>query len=63
MRLTGLLGALHVDPALARAVEAARDGHTAVLDIAAPVGARPAAVAALAAQRPLLAVTATGRAA
>ena len=63
MSLTGLLHALSADPGLARAVEAARAGDTAVLDIAAPPGARPAAVAALAAQRPLLAVTPTGRAA
>jgi transcription-repair coupling factor (superfamily II helicase) len=69
MSLTGLLAALREDPALARAAEAARAGDVPLLDLAAPAGARPAAIAALAgdeplgAGRPVLAVTATERAA
>ncbi|SDQ68504.1 transcription-repair coupling factor [Quadrisphaera sp. DSM 44207] len=70
MLLTGVLTALSEDAALRRAVEAARAGDVALLDLAAPPGARPAALAALAgpgetdrpgAERPVLAVTATGR--
>jgi transcription-repair coupling factor (superfamily II helicase) len=65
--LTGVLTALREDGAVARAVEAARDGDVALLDVTVPAGARPALVAALAGQgaadagRPVLAVTATGR--
>ncbi|PPK97233.1 transcription-repair coupling factor (superfamily II helicase) [Kineococcus xinjiangensis] len=61
MSLTGLLALLRRDPGLAAAVEAAREGATAALDVVAPLGARPAVLAALAAERPLLVVTATGR--
>ncbi|MFP5334076.1 MAG: transcription-repair coupling factor, partial [Actinomycetes bacterium] len=69
MPLSGVLAALRDDPALARAVEAARAGDVPLLDLAAPVGSRPAVVAGLAAdaplgaRRPVLAVTATERAA
>ncbi len=65
--LTGVLAALRADPAITRAVQAARDGDVPLLDLAAPGGARPAVIAALAgggehdAGRPVLAVTATGR--
>jgi transcription-repair coupling factor (superfamily II helicase) len=65
--LTGLLDALlderSGDPALRGAVEAARSGGRADLDLTAPPGIRPFALAALAARagRPVLAVTATGR--
>ena len=65
--LTGVLTALRADPAIARAVAAARAGDVPLLDMAAPGGARPAVIAALAgtggedAGRPVLAVTATGR--
>ena len=61
MSLTGLLQVLRSDPAVAAAAEAAREGTTAALDVVAPLGARPAVLAALAAERPLLVVTATGR--
>ncbi|GAA0470788.1 transcription-repair coupling factor [Streptomyces olivaceiscleroticus] len=63
MSLTGLLDAVVRDPALAEAVEAAADGHRPHVDLVGPPAARPFAVAALArdAQRPVLAVTATGR--
>ncbi|MBZ4014605.1 transcription-repair coupling factor [Streptomyces purpurogeneiscleroticus] len=63
MSLTGLLDAVVRDPALAEAVEAATDGHRRHVDLVGPPAARPFAVAALArdAQRPVLAVTATGR--
>ncbi len=67
MSLTGLLDVLldelDGDPALRAAVEAGRSGVTTDLDLTAPPGVRPAAVAALAARadRPVLAVTATGR--
>ena len=69
MPLPGVLAALREDPAVTRAVEAARAADVPLLDLAAPVGARPAAIAAVAADRPLgagrpvLAVTATERAA
>ncbi len=67
MSLTGLLDLLlderSGDPALRLAVEAARSGGRADLDLTAPPGIRPFALAALAgrAGRPVLAVTATGR--
>ncbi|WP_030262203.1 transcription-repair coupling factor [Streptomyces violens] len=63
MSLTGLLDAVVRDPALAEAVDAATDGHRRHVDLVGPPAARPFAVAALArdAQRPVLAVTATGR--
>ncbi|MER7400260.1 transcription-repair coupling factor [Streptomyces sp. NPDC000151] len=63
MSLTGLLDAVVRDPALAEAVEAATDGHRRHVDLVGPPAARPFAVAGLArdAQRPVLAVTATGR--
>jgi transcription-repair coupling factor (superfamily II helicase) len=59
MTLAGLISALAADPALARITEGV---GTAELDIAAPGGLRPFAIAALAAAgRPVLAVTATER--
>ncbi|MGP8301332.1 transcription-repair coupling factor [Streptomyces inhibens] len=63
MSLTGLLDAVVRDPALAEAVQAAADGHRPHVDLVGPPAARPFVVAALArgAQRPVLAVTATGR--
>ena len=67
MSLTGLLDVLldpdRSDPALAAAVEAAREGTRGSLDVTGPAALRPFLVAALAsrAQRPVLAVTATGR--
>ena len=63
MSLTGLLDAVVRDPALEEAVQAAADGNRHHLDLVGPPAARPFAAAALArsAQRPLLAVTATGR--
>ncbi|WP_369056393.1 transcription-repair coupling factor [Kineococcus terrestris] len=61
MSLTGLLDALRPEPAVSAAVEAAREGATSALDVVAPLGVRPALLAALAAERPLLVVTATGR--
>jgi transcription-repair coupling factor (superfamily II helicase) len=63
MNLSGLLDALAGDAAVARAVDAARRGGTALLDLAAPGGARPPALASIARVRPVLAVTATERAA
>ncbi len=67
MSLTGVLDVLlderSGEPALRAAVEAARSGGRTDLDLTAPPGIRPFALAALAARagRPVLAVTATGR--
>ena len=66
MSLTGVLDLLvgtGGDPALRAALDAARAGGRADLDLTAPPGIRPFALAALAARagRPVLAVTATGR--
>ena len=63
MSLSGLLDPLTSDPALAEALHTARSGVRRDLDLAAPAGIRPFALAALAerAGRPVLAVTATGR--
>ncbi|MGH8893751.1 MAG: transcription-repair coupling factor [Actinomycetes bacterium] len=70
MSLTGLLDVLTPgdggnggDPALLAALEAARSRGRSELDLTAPPGVRPFAVAALAgrADRTVLAVTATGR--
>ncbi|HEY6793357.1 MAG TPA: transcription-repair coupling factor [Kineosporiaceae bacterium] len=67
MSLSGLLDALLPDPGLSGAVAAARAGTVGGLDVVVPPGARPAVLAALAADeprgagRPLLVVTATGR--
>ncbi len=68
MSLPGVLRALLADPAMARAVDEARDGTTAALDLTGPAALRPLVVAALAggpdvggAGRPVLAVTATQR--
>jgi len=63
MPLSGLLGPVAQDPAVAAAIAAARDGSRPRLDLTAPPGLRPFALAAVAdrAGKPLLAVTATGR--
>ncbi|UGY91837.1 transcription-repair coupling factor [Streptomyces gobiensis] len=63
MSLTGLLDAVLRDPALEEAVKAAADGNRHHVDLVGPAAARPFTVAALArsAERPVLAVTATGR--
>ncbi|MCI2238410.1 transcription-repair coupling factor [Paenibacillus sp. TRM 82003] len=61
MSLTGLLDVLRTEPAVRAAVQAAREGGGQALDVVAPIGVRPALLAALAAERPLLVVTATGR--
>ena len=67
MSLTGLLDLLlddaAGDPALRSALEAARSDVRTGLDLTAPPGVRPFAIAAVAARagRPVLAVTATGR--
>ncbi|WP_456787938.1 transcription-repair coupling factor [Cellulomonas sp. P5_C5] len=59
MDLTGLLPALLSDPAAAAAVENVR--ARGELDVVGPAGVRPPLLAALAARRPLVVVTATGR--
>ncbi|WP_419995590.1 transcription-repair coupling factor [Streptomyces boninensis] len=63
MSLHGLLDAAVKDAALDEAVKAAADGHRMHVDLVGPPAARPFAIAALAAraERPVLAVTATGR--
>ncbi len=67
MSLTGVLDALRDETGLIQLTDAARSGGVGLLDVVAPVGIRPAALAALAADeprgagRPLLVVTATGR--
>ncbi|NGN66245.1 transcription-repair coupling factor [Streptomyces sp. A7024] len=63
MSLHGLLDAVRHDAALDEAVKAAADGHRMHVDLVGPPAARPFAIAALAAraERPVLAVTATGR--
>ncbi|NAZ83737.1 transcription-repair coupling factor [Kineococcus sp. R8] len=61
MSLTGLLDVLRTEPAVRAAVAAAHEGGTDALDVVAPLGVRPALLAAFAAERPLLVVTATGR--
>jgi transcription-repair coupling factor (superfamily II helicase) len=68
MGLTGLISLVVADPAIAAAVEKARASAAAPLDLTAPKAVQPFAVAALAAptdrggaNRPILAVTATGR--
>ncbi len=63
MPLSGLLGPVAQDPAVAAAIAAAGSGTRPRLDLTAPPGLRPFALAAIAerAGRSLLAVTATGR--
>ncbi len=61
MSLTGLLDVLRTEPAVRAAVQTAHEGGSSALDVVAPLGVRPALVAAFAAERPLLVVTATGR--
>ncbi len=67
MSLSGLLDAVLPDPGLSAVLAAARAGSVGQLDIIAAPGARPLAIAAIAARsprgagRPVLAVTATGR--
>jgi transcription-repair coupling factor (superfamily II helicase) len=61
LSLTGLLDVLRTEPAVRAAVAAAHEGGSNALDVVAPLGVRPALLAAFAAERPLLVVTATGR--
>ncbi len=63
MNLSGLLDLVVQDAAVAAAVQSARNGHQARLDLAAPPGLRSFLVASLVAKasRPVLAVTATER--
>jgi transcription-repair coupling factor (superfamily II helicase) len=61
MKLAGLLPAALADRALARADELAAQQHVDPVDVTAPPSLRPFVVAAVAAHRPVLAVTATGR--
>ncbi len=68
MSLSGLIELVVSDPAISAAVAAARSSAAAPLDLTAPKAVQPFAVAALAgsadqggADRPVLAVTATGR--
>jgi transcription-repair coupling factor (superfamily II helicase) len=67
MSLTGLLDVVLTDPALVAARDLAAGGSATALDVAAPTGAWPALLAALASPAPrgagrlVLAVTATGR--
>ncbi len=63
MSLHGLLDAVVKDTALAEAIQAAADGNRMHVDLVGPPAARPFAIAALAREtdRPVLAVTATGR--
>jgi transcription-repair coupling factor (superfamily II helicase) len=63
MSLNGLLDVVVGDPALNEAVEAAREGNRAHVDLVGPPAARAFAIGALAARtgRTVLAVTATGR--
>lgn len=63
MSLHGLLDAVVKDTALAEAITAAADGNRMHVDLVGPPAARPFAIAVLAREtdRPLLAVTATGR--
>ncbi len=70
MSLTGVLDAIRDEPGLRRLVDAAQadgSGSVGLLDVVAPEGFRPPALAAIAADaprgagRPVLVVTATGR--
>src|SRR5690349_16980075 len=61
MKLAGLTAAALADPALARARQLAQRGDTEQVDLTAPASLRPFVTATLAAERPVLAVTATSR--
>jgi transcription-repair coupling factor (superfamily II helicase) len=61
MKLAGLTAAALDDPALARARDLARAGHSDQVDLTGPPALRAFVTAAIAAERPVLAVTATGR--
>ncbi|WP_345126927.1 transcription-repair coupling factor [Dactylosporangium darangshiense] len=61
MKLAGLSAAALDDPALTRARDLARAGHTDQVDLTGPPALRAFVTAAIAAERPVLAVTATGR--
>lgn len=61
MKLAGLTSAALADPGLARARDLARAGHSDQVDLTGPPSLRAFLVAAVAAERPVLAVTATGR--
>ncbi|MEV0559858.1 transcription-repair coupling factor [Dactylosporangium sp. NPDC050588] len=60
-RLAGLTSAALSDPALARARDLARGGHSDQVELTAPPALRTFVTAVVAAERPVLAVTATGR--
>ncbi|MER7275397.1 transcription-repair coupling factor [Dactylosporangium sp. NPDC000244] len=61
MKLAGLTDAVLADPALARARDLARAGHSDQVDLTGPPALRAFVAAAVAGERPVLAVTATGR--
>ncbi|WP_433080648.1 transcription-repair coupling factor [Dactylosporangium sp. CA-052675] len=61
MKLAGLTDAVLADPALARARDLARAGHSDQVDLTGPPALRAFVAAAIAGERPVLAVTATGR--
>ncbi|GAA2596029.1 transcription-repair coupling factor [Dactylosporangium fulvum] len=61
MKLAGLTSAALADPGLARARDLARAGHADQVDLTGPPSLRALVAAAIAAERPVLAVTATGR--
>ncbi|GGM17141.1 transcription-repair coupling factor [Dactylosporangium sucinum] len=61
MKLAGLTSAALADPGLARARDLARAGHSDQVDLTGPPSLRAFLVAAVASERPVLAVTATGR--
>jgi transcription-repair coupling factor (superfamily II helicase) len=61
MKLAGLTAAALADPALARVRDLARAGHSDQVDLTGPAALRAFVAATIAAERPVLAVTATGR--
>ncbi|MGI5245536.1 transcription-repair coupling factor [Dactylosporangium sp. CA-139066] len=61
MKLAGLCAAILDDPALTRARDLARAGHSDQVDLTGPPALRAFVAATIAAERPVLAVTATGR--
>ncbi|MEV0127430.1 transcription-repair coupling factor [Dactylosporangium sp. NPDC050688] len=60
-RLAGLTSAALTDPALARVRDLAKGGRSDQVDLTAPPALRTFVTAVVAAERPVLAVTATGR--
>ncbi|GAA2391147.1 transcription-repair coupling factor [Dactylosporangium salmoneum] len=61
MKLAGITAAALDDPALARVRDLARAGHSDQVDLTGPPSLRAVVTAVVAAERPVLAVTATGR--